>query len=156
KDTGEDISGGGPPALGWYTSALAYIYRREGAGRHDDLKYVATVLDRFPWNDEGWWSADIDIKTGESKQPMSKPSQPNKNASVAMAAALTAEFVREIDPVLAASLARKAQRAFTAHLAPKQEANGFWHYGGNGRDPKEKDVYGYFMLTVCELLQWRA
>ena len=156
KDTGEDISGGGPPAFGWYTSALAYIYHHEGASRSDDLKYVATVIDRFPWNEAGWWSADIDIKTGISKQPLTKPAQPNKNASVAMAAALTAEYVRAIDPALAASLARKAERALTAHLVPKQEANGFWHYGGTGRDPKEKDVYGYFMLTVCELLQWRT
>ncbi len=155
KDTGEDISGGGPPAFGWYTSALAYIYHHE-RGRRDDLIYVGTVLDRFPWNEEGWWSADIDIKTGISKQPMTKPAQPNKNASVAMAAALTADYLREIDAPLAARLAHKAERALEAHLAPKQEANGFWHYGGTGRDPKEKDVHGYFMLTVCELLQWRA
>jgi len=47
KPGGKTIIGGGPPALGAYTSGVAYILHKEG-GRNDDLKYIATVLDRYP------------------------------------------------------------------------------------------------------------
>lgn len=53
KPGGKTIIGGGPPALGAYASGVAYILHKEG-GRNDDLKYIATVLDRYPWNEEGW------------------------------------------------------------------------------------------------------
>ena len=60
KPGGEKIIGGGPPALGAYASGVAYILHKEG-GRNDDLKYIATVLDRYPWNEEGWWASTIDV-----------------------------------------------------------------------------------------------
>ena len=91
KAGGERIMGGGPPALGFYTANVAYILHKEG-GRNDDLKYIAKVLDEYPWNADGWWSADIDVKTGESKVPLSKPSIINKSASVAMAAGAVSGF----------------------------------------------------------------
>ncbi|HYV28629.1 MAG TPA: hypothetical protein VFA77_13920 [Candidatus Eisenbacteria bacterium] len=152
KSTGENIAGGGPPAFGWYVSHLAYIYHKEG-GREEDLKYIAGVLDKFPWNEEGWWSADIDVNTGISKQPLSKPSPINKTASVAMAAGMVSEYVKEIDPVLSERLKRKADRCIYKQIIPAQEADGFWHYGLTGNDPKNKDVLGYFMLTTTVLLQ---
>ncbi|MDZ4848059.1 MAG: hypothetical protein SGI77_02090, partial [Pirellulaceae bacterium] len=40
KPDGKTIIGGGPPALGSYTSNVAYILHKEG-GRNDDLMYVA-------------------------------------------------------------------------------------------------------------------
>jgi hypothetical protein len=151
KSDGEEVAGGGPPAFGWYTAALAYIYQREG--KTAELNYVAGVLEWFPWNEAGWWSADVDVRTGVSKQPLSKPSQVNKNASVAMAAGITAAALRELDPQRAAQLAERAKRCVEKQIIPAQEADGFWHYGLNGNDPKEKDVLGYFMLTGCELIQ---
>ena len=50
KPGGKTIIGGGPPALGAYASSVAYILYQEG-GRTNDLKYIATVLDRYPWNE---------------------------------------------------------------------------------------------------------
>lgn len=154
RSTGEDISGGGPPAFGWYTSALAYIYRRE-PNRDDALRYLAGIIDRYPWNEQGWWAATIDVRTGEPKQPLSKPSPINKNAAMVSAAGITAVSMRRLEPELAARLAAKAARCIEQQLVPAQEADGFWHYGLTGNDPKEKDVWGYFMLTICELIQWR-
>lgn len=150
---GKDVAGGGPPAFGWYTAALAYIYQREG--KTGELKYVAGVIDWFPWNEEGWWSADVDVNTGISKQPLTKASPINKNAAMAMAAGIASLALREIDPPLAARLLERAQRSVEKQIIPAQESDGFWHYGLNGNDPKGKDVFGYFMLTGCELIEWQ-
>ena len=109
KPGGETIIGGGPPAMGFYVASVACILHREG-GRADDLKYLAGVLDRFPWNDGGWWASTIDVKTGESKLPMDKPSIINKTASVAMAAGMLSEALREIDPALSARLKQKTDK----------------------------------------------
>jgi hypothetical protein len=152
KPGGAVILGGGPPALGFYTSRTAYVLHQAG-GRNNDLKYLASVLDQFPWNEDGWWSADIDVKTGESKVPLTKPSPINKNAAVAMAAGIVGEYVREIDPPLAARLKQKADKCISTQIIPAQEADGFWHYGLTGNDPKNKDVLGYFMLTTHVLME---
>jgi hypothetical protein len=80
KPDGTTITGGGPPALGAYTSSVAYILHREG-GRGEDVKYIATVLDRYPWNENGWWASTIDVTTGEPKVPMTKPAIINKTAA---------------------------------------------------------------------------
>jgi hypothetical protein len=151
---GEKVAGGGPPAFGWYTATLSYIYRREG-GRDADLKYVAGVLDAFPWNEQGWWSADIDVNTGVSKQPLSKPSPVNKNASLVLAAAVAAESIKEIDPALSARLKHKADQCLYKQIIPAQQPDGFWHYGLTGNDPGNKDVIGYFMVTMNALVQLR-
>jgi len=151
KPGGEKIAGGGPPALGAYASGVAYILHQEG-GRDDDIKYIATVLDRYPWNDEGWWAATIDVTTGEPKTPLSKPSPVNKSAAIAMAAGIVSPYVRESDPDLSARLKQKADKCIYSQILPAQEADGFWHYGLTGNDPKDKDVLGYFMLTTKELM----
>ncbi len=151
KPGGTTIVGGGPPALGAYTSSVAYILHQEG-GRNADLRYLATVLDRYAWNESGWWAATIDVKTGESKLPMSKPSIINKTAAMAMAAGIVSGYVRDIDPVLSASLKRKTDKCIYEQIIPAQLADGFWHYGLNENDPKDKDVFGYFMLTTKELM----
>jgi len=151
KPGGATIVGGGPPALGAYTSSVAYILHREG-GRNDDLRYLATVLDRYPWNESGWWAATIDVKTGESKLPMTKPSPVNKTAAIAMAAGIVSAYVREIDPALSARLKHKTDKCVYDQIIPAQLADGFWHYGLNENDPKDKDVFGYFMLTTKELM----
>ena len=151
KPGGTTITGGGPPALGAYTSSVAYILHKEG-GRHDDLRYIATVLDRYAWSESGWWAATIDVQTGESKLPMTKPSIINKTAAMAMAAGIVSGYVRDIDPALAASLKRKTDKCLYDQIIPAQLADGFWHYGLNENDPKDKDVFGYFMLTTKELL----
>jgi len=151
KPGGEKIVGGGPPALGAYTSGIAYILHKEG-GRADELKYIATVLDRYPWNEEGWFASTIDVDTGESKLPMTKPAIINKTAAVAMAAGIVSGYVREIDPALAASLKHKADKCIYGKILPAQLADGFWHYSLQDKDPKDKDVFGYFMLTTKELM----
>jgi len=154
KPGGEMINGGGPPAFGFYTAAAAYVLHREG-GRNDDLKYIATVLDRYPWNEGGWWSADIDVKTGESKVPMTKPSPINKTASMAMAAGMVSDFIRESEPELAARLKQKADKCIYDKIIPAQGTDGFWHYSLSDKDPKNKDILGYFMLTTQVLMELR-
>ncbi|HSI65398.1 MAG TPA: hypothetical protein VLE43_19890, partial [Candidatus Saccharimonadia bacterium] len=144
--------GGGPPALGFYTANTAYILQKEG-GRTDDLKYLGKVLDEFPWNENGWWSQDIDIKTGEPKVPMSKPSIINKSAAIAMATGMLAEALREVAPDLAARLKQKTDKCVYDQILPAQLADGFWHYNLNGSDPKDKDILGYFMLTTRVLME---
>lgn len=154
KPGGETINGGGPPAFGFYTAGAAYVLRREG-GREEDLKYLATVLDRYPWSEGGWWSADIDVKTGESKVPMTKPSPINKTASVAMAAAMVSDFIRDSEPEMAARLKQKADKCLYEKIIPAQGADGFWHYSLSDKDPKNKDILGYFMLTTQVLMELR-
>lgn len=151
KPSGEKIVGGGPPALGAYASSVAYILHKEG-GRGDDLKYIATVLDRYPWSEEGWFASTIDVDTGESKLPMTKPAIINKTAAVAMAAGIVSGYVREIAPEFAASLKRKADKCIYSQIIPAQLEDGFWHYSLQDKDPKDKDVLGYFMLTTKELM----
>jgi len=151
KPGGKTIIGGGPPALGAYASAIAYILHKEG-GRNEDLKYIATVLDRYPWNEQGWWAATIDVATGESKEPMSKPSPINKTAAIAKAAGIVSAYVRDLDPELSARLKQKTDKCIYAQIIPAQEADGFWHYSLSGNDPNNKDVLGYFMLTTKELM----
>ena len=152
KSGGETIMGGGPPALGFYTANVAYILHQEG-GRNDDLKYLAKVIDEYPWNTNGWWSADIDVKTGESKNPMSKPSPNNKTAAVAMAAGMLSEALRNIDPQRAARLKQKTDQCIYHQVIPAQLEYGFWHYSLSGNDPKDKDILGYFMLTTQVLME---
>lgn len=151
---GETINGGGPPAFGWYVSAAAYILRGEG-GRQEDLRYLATVADRFPWNENGWWANTIDIETGEPKEAIAKAGAINKNAGMALAAAMLAECVRETDPALAGRLQAKAKQCVYGQIIPKQEPDGYWSYGLKGNDPKGKDVLGYFMVTTDALAKLR-
>lgn len=151
KPGGEKIVGGGPPALGAYTSSVAYILHQEG-GRNDDLKYLATVLDRYPWNEKGWWASTIDVETSESKLPMAKPAIINKTAAIAMAAGIIGGYVRGFDPELAARLKQKTDQCLYGQILPAQEADGFWHYSLSDNDPRDKDVLGYFMLTTKELM----
>ncbi len=151
KPGGKTIIGGGPPAMGAYTSGVAYILHKEG-GRNDDLKYIATVLDQYPWSEEGWWASTIDVATGESKLPMTKPAIINKTAAVAMAAGIVSGYVRDIDPKLSASLKEKTDKCIYSQIIPAQLADGFWHYSLKDTDPKDKDVLGYFMLTTKELM----
>lgn len=152
KPGGQTILGGGAPALGAYAAGVAYILHKEG-GRTNDLKYVATVLDRYPWNEGGWWAATIDVTTGEPKEPISKPSPVNKNAAIAMAAGMISVYVHDLDPELAARLKQKTDKCLYSQLIPAQEADGFWHYSLAGKDPNNKDVLGYFMLTTEELMK---
>ena len=152
KPGGKTIIGGGPPALGAYTAGVAYILHKEG-GRAEDLKYIAGVLDQYPWSEEGWWASTIDVDTGESKLPLTKPAIINKTAAIAMAAGIISGYVREIDPKLSASLKRKADKCVYDQILPAQLADGFWHYSLKDTDPKDKDVIGYFMLTTGELMK---
>jgi hypothetical protein len=151
KPGGKTIVGGGPPALGAYASSAAYILHQEG-GRNDDLKYIATVLDQFPWNEDGWWASTIDVATGEPKLPITKEGIINKSAAIAMAAGVVSAFVAEIDPELSARLKHKADKCVYGKIIPAQEADGFWHYSLQDKDPKNKDILGYFMLTTEELM----
>ena len=152
KGGGKTIIGGGPPALGNYASGLAYILHKEG-GRSDDLKHIATVLDRFPWSESGWWASTIDVATGEPKEPITKPGIINKTAAIAMAAGMVSLYVRDIDPALSASLKHKADKCIYGQILPAQLEDGFWHYSLLDKDPKDKDVLGYFMLTIEELMK---
>jgi hypothetical protein len=149
--SGEVFRGGGPPSFGWYTGYVGYIYHKEG-GHDDDLKYIATVVDDFPWNEEGWWSADINVDTGASKQPLTKPSPINKNAAMAMAAAMLGNYVAKLDLELSKRLKQKADRCVYDQILPVQEKDGYWHYNLNGNDPGSNDILGYFMVTVHALL----
>jgi hypothetical protein len=151
KPDGKTIIGGGPPALGAYVSAVAYILHQEG-GRSDDLKYLGKVLDQFPWNDEGWWASTIDVDTGESKVPMSKPSIINKTVAMAKAAGMVSGYLSVIDSALAGRLKRKTDKCIYSRVLPAQQPDGFWHYSLSDNDPKDKDILGYFMLTTRELM----
>jgi len=151
KPGGEKIIGGGPPALGAYTAGVAHILHKEG-GRNEDLKYIATVLDRYPWNEEGWWASTIDVATGEPKVPVTKPSIINKTAAIAMSAGIVIAYVRDIDPDLSWRLKQKTDKCIYTQIIPAQEADGFWHYSLSDNDPMDKDVLGYFMLTTKELM----
>lgn len=151
-DDGEVIAGGGPPAFGWYTAYAAYILHKEG-GRSDDLKYIATVLDNFPWNENGWWASAIDVNTGIPKESLEEPSIINKNASIAMSAAMVSDYIKNIDPALSHRLKNKADKCIYSQIIPAQEADGFWHYGLNGNDPDNKDILGYFMVTTHAMIQ---
>ena len=152
KPDGKTIMGGGPPALGFYTAAVAYILHREG-GRSDDLKYLAKVLDEYPWNESGWWAQDIDVKTGESKVPLSKPSIINKSAAIAMATGMLSERMRGIAPDVSARLKQKTDKCIYDQIIPAQLDDGFWHYNLSGNDPKDKDILGYYMLTTHVLME---
>jgi hypothetical protein len=152
KQGGESFIGGGPPALGFYTANVAYILYREG-GRAEDLKYLGKVLDDFPWNEKGWWSQDINVDTGEPKVPMEKPSIINKCTAIAMATGMLAEALRDTAPELAARLKQKTDQCLYGQILPAQVADGFWHYNISGRDPKDKDILGYFMLTTRTLME---
>lgn len=147
---GEKVMGGGPPALGWYAAALGHVYRRAG-GRKNDILYVAQVLDRFAWNPKGWWAATVDVTDGHSPVPLDHASPINKNCAMAMACATLSEAVRTLDAGLAGSLREKTVRCLREQIFPAQTSDGFWHYGLTGNDPNNKDVHGYFMLTI-ELL----
>lgn len=151
KGFGEAIEGGGPPAFGWYVSAAAYILHREG-GRNEDLRYLAAVTDKFPWNEKGWWANTIDINSGEPKEGLTKAGAVNKNAGMALAAGMVSESVRVIDPALSARLKAKVERCVYEQIIPAQQPDGFWHYGLSGNDPKDKDILGYFMLTTDALI----
>jgi len=154
KGSGETIDGGGPPAFGWYVSAAAYILHREG-GRQDDLRYLASVVDRFPWNENGWWANTVDIATGQPKEPLTKAGAINKNAGMTLAAGMLSACLREIDPALAGRLQAKGERCLFGKIVPAQAPDGFWHYGLSGNDPKDKDILGYFMLTTDALIRLR-
>lgn len=119
KPGGKTILGGGPPALGAYASAAAYILHQEG-GRKEDLKYIATVLDRFPWNEEGWWASTIDVATGEPKVPITKEGIINKTAAMAMAAGIVSAFVHDIG----------------AELPARPRADGWRTHGRRNENPR--------------------
>jgi hypothetical protein len=130
----------------------AYICHKE-RDRQDDLKYLATVLDNYPWNEKGWWASTIDVKTGEPKEDLSKPSIINKNASLAMAAAMLSEYLNYVDPALSVKLKQKADTCIYKQIIPAQESDGYWHYALNGNDPNNKDILGYFLVTLHALIQ---
>ena len=148
----EAIDGGGPPAFGWYTAAAVYILHKEG-GKNDDIRYIAEVIDKYPWNAEGWWANTIDIKSGEPKEPLTKAGAINKSAAMAMCAGIAGAAVQPLDAELAKRLKAKAETCIHKQILPAQEADGFWHYGFKGTDPKNKDVLGYFMVTTHTLIQ---
>lgn len=152
KEGGKKFIGGGPPAMGFYIASAAYILHKQG-GRNEDLRYIAKVFDSYPWNDKGWWSADIDVKTGESKVTIDKPSPVNKTAAMAMAGGILSVAMRDIDPVMSARLKQKTDKCVYDQVLPAQLDDGFWHYGLTGNDPKDKDILGYFMLTVHVLME---
>ncbi|MEO6740770.1 MAG: hypothetical protein ABIP20_10990 [Chthoniobacteraceae bacterium] len=152
KPDGRAFIGGGPPAMGFYVANVAYILHKEG-GRTPDLKYLAKVIDEYPWNAGGWWSADIDVKTGESKQPLTKPSPINKTAAVAMAAGMLSEALRTTDPEVSGRLKQKTDKCIYDQVIPAQLPDGFWHYGLTENDPKNKDILGYFMVTTHVLME---
>ena len=155
KEKGESHTmGGGPPALGWYASILGYLYHLAG-GRDADLLYLAGVIDRYPWNPGGWWAHTVDVRDGRPIGPLDKPSQINKSAAIAMAAAALGEYAAPLDAKLSASLRAKTRTCLDRHIIPAQESDGYWHYSGEKQDPKNKDVLGYFVLST-ELLIWLA
>ena len=128
------------------------ILSREG-GHSDDLKYLGKVLDEFPWNEKGWWSHNIDVKTGGPKVAMDKPSIINKCAVMLMASGILSKALENIDSDLAKRLKVKTDRCIYNQIIPTQLVVGFWHYKLNGNDPDYKDILGYFMLTTHALME---
>ena len=150
---GEKFLGGGPPALGWYAACLAWVLHRAG-GREADMEYVAQVVDRFPWNPDGWWANTIEAATGRPGI-IERPTQVNKNASMVMAAAVLCERLPPAGAALAARLRAKGLTCLRRRILPAQMSDGFWHYGLTDNDPKNKDVLGYFLLSAGLLVRVR-
>jgi len=148
----DDAPGGGPPALGEYVADLAYIYRYEDK-READLKYLGNVIDQYPWNEDGWWAADVDAATGKPESPPATPSPIYKNASLILAADILATALKDIDAPLAARLKAKADKCLDRKILPAQKRDGSWPYGLAGKDPADKDIVGYFLLTNRFLME---
>ena len=154
KERGEKtFVGGGPPALGWYAACLAWVLDRAG-GREADIEYVAQVVDRFPWNPDGWWANTIEAATGRP-DVLDRPTPVNKNASMVMAAAVLSEALPPAGAALAARLRAKGLTCLRRRILPAQMSDGYWHYGLTGNDPKNKEVLGYFMLSAGLLIRVR-
>ena len=154
KERGEKkFLGGGPPALGWYAACVAWVLHRAG-GREADIEYVAQVVDRFPWNPDGWWANTIEAATGRPGVS-ERPTPVNKNASMVMAAAVLAETLPPAGAALAARLRAKGLSCLRRRILPAQMSDGFWHYGLTDNDPKNKDVLGYFLLSAGLLVRVR-
>jgi hypothetical protein len=113
------------------------------------------VLDRFPWNPEGFWANTIDVATGKPKV-LDRPTPMNKNAAMAMASAALSEYVRKQDGSMADRLRSKATSCLHGRILPAQQPDGYWHYGLTGRDPAGKEVLGYFMLGAGLLVRLRV
>jgi hypothetical protein len=66
---------------------------------------------------------------------------------------MAAVAVKATEPALSAKLRAKTDACVYKRILPAQEADGFWHYGFQGTDPKGKDAVGYFMVTAEALVQ---
>jgi hypothetical protein len=72
---------------------------------------------------------------------------------MAMAAGMLSGYLALIDAELSARLKHKADTCIYDQIIPAQQSDGYWHYGLTGKDPKNKDVLGYFMLTTNALIE---
>lgn len=154
----DGVEYGGPPSFAWYTAYAAYVLNKVG-GRTADLLYIANSVNNYYWYGDlypgqDWWASDVQVENGQP-DPTEDPTKPtpiNKNASMAMAAAMLSSYVAGIDSTLSAKLKSKADASIYNEIIPAQEADGFWHYNLDGNDPNDKDVLGYFMLTTTALV----
>jgi hypothetical protein len=143
---------GGPPPLGWYAPYAATILG--GAGRMDDVRFIAGVLDRFPWHEGGWWASSADVRTGQPLEPLDSPPIINKNCAMAMACAVVSELVAPADAAVASRLRERTFKCMR-NILPAQHADGYWNYKLTGPEPQQKDTVGYFMLSTNFLIRMR-
>ncbi|MSV30279.1 MAG: hypothetical protein EXQ52_16290 [Bryobacterales bacterium] len=153
KEWGADkIMYGGPPPLAWYGAYVPIIL--SSSGRMEDVRFIAGVLDRFPWHDGGWWSSTADVRTGQPLEPLDSPAIINKNCGMAMACAVTSELVAQADAPLAGRLRMRALKCL-GNILPAQHSDGYWNYKLSGPEPVRKDTVGYFMLSTNFLIRLR-
>lgn len=148
----KNVMYGGPPPLGWYGAYTAIILG--GAGRMDDVRFIAGVLDRYPWYEGGWWSTSADVRTGQPLEPLDSPPIINKNCGMALACAVVSELVAPADAGVAGRLRDRTLKCLR-NILPAQHADGYWNYKLTGPEPAQKDTIGYFMLSTNFLIRMR-
>ncbi len=144
---------GAPPPLGWYGAYTAAILGSQG--RAGDVRFIAEVLDRYPWYEGGWWASSADVRTGESLEPLSSASPINKNFAMLMACSVACEQLASADAALAARLRQKVMKCLKTML-PGQHPDGYWTYKLNVPEAQGKDTVGYLMLGTGFLVRTRT
>lgn len=151
KEWGEKkIMYGAPPPLAYYAAYTAIILG--SAGRMDDVRFIADVLDRYPWHEGGWWATSADVRTGQPLEPLDSPGIVNKSCGMIMACAALSELVAPADAGLAGRLRERTLKCLRKVISAQQE-DGYWSYKLSGPEPKQKDTVGYFMLTTNFLIR---
>jgi hypothetical protein len=112
---------GAPPPLAYYAAYTAIILG--AAGRSDDVRFIAGVLDRYPWHEGGWWASQADVRTGQPLEPLDSPGIINKNCGMIMACSVLTDLLAPVDAALAGRLRERTIKCLRTVL-PAQHDDG--------------------------------